>query len=201
MGRGSNEVERGYEPVDYLTSDSVQIRRGDKGDPGPPGERGPPGPPGQRGPPGEPGASGTKPTAKVAWSVAMEGGNLEAKEEGETFVVYNDVNFNLGKAYNPRTGVVTAPVSGAYYVNLNIMSHTPDITAVKLFVRSVEKPDKQKSELSVWVWSGVAYNRHASNNVIIPLKKGDQLTVKLLRGILYGYEKYTSMLGFLLFDG
>ena len=130
----------------------------------------------------------------MAWSVAMEGGNLEAKEEGETYVVYNDVNFNLGKAYNPRTGVVTIPQTGAYYVNLNIMSHTPDITAVKLFVN-------KKYQLSVWVWSGVAYNRHASNNVIIPLKKGDQLTVRLLRGILYGYEKYTSMLGFLLFDG
>ncbi|KAM6324492.1 EMILIN-1 [Aegotheles albertisi] len=112
-------------------------QRGDQGPPGPPGpagpmgERGPAGPagppgkdgehgpmgppglPGERGAVGEPGS-----VPRVAFSAAL---STQRAEPGT--VPFDQVLLNDGSAYDPETGVFTAPVSGRYLVSAVLTGH------------------------------------------------------------------------------
>jgi hypothetical protein len=127
---------------------------GPQGEPGPVGLMGPQGPQGPAGPQGEQGPRGLTgpqgpvgpagPAAKesqvVAWSASDTTGdwiscnNKNTIESGS--VVMNKVDINVGGAYDPTTGAITAPEDGVYMICLAFLHGTAgdDVVNLRLFV-------------------------------------------------------------------
>ncbi|KAH3840012.1 hypothetical protein DPMN_113453 [Dreissena polymorpha] len=104
-------------------------------------------------------------------------------------VVFDNVQYNLGNAYNSRHGFFQVPVDGTYvlHVTLTCRSNTEGSLYAYVYVN-----DAAMSELMVKVQS--------SQTLVFRLKSGDEVTVKNtnFRYSIYGYFK-SSFAGFLLY--
>ncbi|KAI2667747.1 Complement C1q-like protein 4 [Labeo rohita] len=78
---------------------------------------------------------------------------------------------NIGGAYNPNTGIFTAPTKGAYNFRFYAHSHGGTTMAVTLLKNG-------QTQCSVFAWKP-ASNGNGSNGVVLTLETGDQISTQL----------------------
>ncbi|XP_062305615.1 complement C1q-like protein 2 [Osmerus eperlanus] len=94
----------------------------------------------------------------------------------DTTLVYPNVITNIGGAYNPVTGIFTAPVKGVYlfsFTGMDDRSHYG--VSVFLF-----KNDKKL--MSQWKMNNGSTHQYVQNTVIVELKDGDVIYTRLPAG-------------------
>lgn len=163
-------------------------------------------------------AQQSSPAPVVGFSATLD---QNLPRSGEYRVIrFNVVLTNHGGAYNPSTGVFTAPVNGSYLVGFSgvgydgqdillhlVRNHQRQLSAFDNsgcsccgVASGSSAPDKADVS-SAGVTSGTCAGS-ASNSGIIPMERGDRLWVELAEG--YGmhnalYHNYASFYGHLLY--
>ncbi|ROJ30467.1 Complement C1q-like protein 2 [Anabarilius grahami] len=111
----------------------------------------------------------------------------------EITLTYRNVITNIGNAYNPITGIFTAPLKGAYMFRISVYGIAPPSA-----VAGIVKNGKQ-------VVIAHEYQPHgelnASNGVVLILEVGDVVYVRLWSGrrIYDDHNNRNTFSGFLLF--
>lgn len=101
------------------------------------GDMGPQGPTGEKGATGNQGVPGaTGPAAPaVSFKAYMKASADTIANQSAKFFVCDTAVWNDGNAYNPATGIFTAPTTGLYHYDLNIVFNAPPTSgAVYLYV-------------------------------------------------------------------
>ncbi|XP_068179021.1 complement C1q tumor necrosis factor-related protein 4-like [Antennarius striatus] len=109
----------------------------------------------------------------VAFTASLGGNGLQKTTSGNVNLIYRDVLTNIGQAYNPETGIFTAPVRGVYYVRFTANAPT-DFTMSSVLYKNNgqimliahEQPSGKGSDT-------------ASNGATLLLEQGDTLSLKL----------------------
>uniref|UniRef100_A0A8C2BNB5 C1q domain-containing protein n=1 Tax=Cyprinus carpio TaxID=7962 RepID=A0A8C2BNB5_CYPCA len=134
---------------------------------------------------------------EIAFSVALMepgSGNI-GPFTTEITLTYRNVFTNIGNAYNPITGVFTAPLKGAYMFNFSVFSYgSPSTSSTASIVKNGER---------VVVAHGHQdqYGVNSSKGVVLILEVGDVVYVRLWSGrwIYESYNKHNTFSGYLLF--
>ncbi|XP_048058455.1 heavy metal-binding protein HIP-like isoform X4 [Megalobrama amblycephala] len=112
----------------------------------------------------------------------------------EITLTYRKVLTNIGNAYNPVTGIFTAPLKGAYMFRVTIYGHGGTAATVSIF---------KNGEQVVVAHDVQAQDRlNSSNGVVLVLDVGDVVYVRLWpKTRIYGisHENLNTFSGFLLF--
>ncbi|CDQ94512.1 complement C1q-like protein 2 [Oncorhynchus mykiss] len=112
-----------------------------------------------------------KAETKVAFSAGFGGTGFYGPFNVEKTLVYEKVLTNLGNAYNPATGIFTAPVAGVY--QFSVYHHSgPGRRSDSLLFKNKE----QIAFISAMNKDG-SYN--GSNGIILQLEEGDVVYVVL----------------------
>uniref|UniRef100_A0AAZ1XCW2 C1q domain-containing protein n=1 Tax=Oreochromis aureus TaxID=47969 RepID=A0AAZ1XCW2_OREAU len=135
---------------------------------------------------------------KVAFSASLVeqgGGPYTGPFNTETTLIFKRVVTNIGNAYNPSTGIFTAPVRGVYNFELTLHGHGDNAypTSARLFMNK---------ELIFTAWEHQAtHSPSASNGGSLLLDAQDQVYVRLWPGarIFDDYNHHTTFRGHLLF--
>ncbi|XP_043074522.1 complement C1q-like protein 4 [Puntigrus tetrazona] len=156
---------------------------------GPPGPRGPPGKAGPAGPAG-PSGIGSSSTGGVAFSAALQ--DAIAKND---VIKFNDVITNLGGGYDSSTGTFTCKTAGVYYFIFSIVK-TGQNLRVDLFLND-------QTAVASAVAVDVLHTDTASNSVVLQLKAGDRLYVRLNSSELSkrdSQSRFSIFSGYLLYE-
>ncbi|XP_048058452.1 heavy metal-binding protein HIP-like isoform X2 [Megalobrama amblycephala] len=111
----------------------------------------------------------------------------------EITLTYRKVLTNIGNAYNPVTGIFTAPLKGAYMFRVSIYSNGGTPATVSIF---------KNGEHMVVAHDVQAQDRlNSSNGVVLLLEVGDVVYVRLWSGnrIYDNQNNLNTFSGFLLF--
>lgn len=107
-----------------------------------------------------------------------------------SIILFEDVATNVGRQYSPSTGVFTVPHNGLYSLGCMIM------TAGNYFVHF------QWMKNDAFYSNGyAAKTEHANSqthNIVLYLKKGDRMYIKLVSGGLLHGGRYSYISGYLL---
>ncbi|KAK7149237.1 hypothetical protein R3I94_008759 [Phoxinus phoxinus] len=112
----------------------------------------------------------------------------------EITLTYRNVFTNIGNAYNPITGIFTAPLKGAYMFRVSIFGHGGATAASASIYKNGER--------TVAAHDVQAQDRlNSSNGVVLILEVGDVVYVRLWSGTrIYDSENnHSTFSGFLLF--
>uniref|UniRef100_A0A673IC88 C1q domain-containing protein n=1 Tax=Sinocyclocheilus rhinocerous TaxID=307959 RepID=A0A673IC88_9TELE len=133
----------------------------------------------------------------IAFSAAlMESGSGDVGPfTTDITLTYRNVFTNIGNAYNPITGIFTAPLKGAYMFNFSVYGHwnpsTPSTVSIV------------KNEQRVVVAHGHQdqYAVNSSKGVVLILEVGDVVYVRLWSGrkIYDNEHNHITFSGYLLF--
>jgi complement C1q subcomponent subunit B len=107
-------------------------------------------------------------------------------------VKYDRMITNWGKAYQPSTGVFTAPYHGLYSFSCTLMAHQD--YAVHVIIC---KNGKKQSQ----IFSNTKTYPQASQTLELELKRGDKITIQNARkipGKLHDHGSYNIFSGFLV---
>ncbi|XP_041805723.1 cerebellin-4-like [Chelmon rostratus] len=111
----------------------------------------------------------------------------------EVTLIYKNVYANTG-AYNPTTGIFTAPVKGVYYFSFSGHNLSSRPMGLRLMKNGVQ---------IITVYNHPAGNRHetATNGITIQLEKGDQVYMRLRANtwIFDNGNNHSTFIGNLLF--
>uniref|UniRef100_A0A8C2K690 Cerebellin 13 n=1 Tax=Cyprinus carpio TaxID=7962 RepID=A0A8C2K690_CYPCA len=135
-----------------------------------------------------------------AKKVAFSAGLLESGSQQvgpfvtQKTLVYQKIFTNIGNAYDPNTGIFTAPVNGVYFFRFYAHAHPFNQMAV-----SLHKNDQL--QCSVYCHQPTT-NANGSNGVVLSLQKGDKMYTQLWENswVYDDVKSYTSFSGFLLFS-
>ncbi|XDV25890.1 hypothetical protein PO909_029722 [Leuciscus waleckii] len=111
----------------------------------------------------------------------------------EITLTYRNVFTNIGNAYNPITGVFTAPLKGAYMFRVSVFGHGPTSASVAII---------KNGEHVVVANALQAKDRlNSSNGVVLILEVGDVVYVRLWsnRRLFDDQSNHNTFSGFLLF--
>ncbi|KAL3055094.1 hypothetical protein OYC64_017910 [Pagothenia borchgrevinki] len=110
-------------------------------------------------------------------------------------VTYKNVFTNTGSAYNPGTGIFTAPVKGVYYFSFSNNHYSSKPSGLRLM---------KNGEKMVSVYNSAAGNLHqtAANGMTLQLEVGDQVYMGLQTNtwIFDNIDNFCTFIGFLLFS-
>ncbi|KAM9703856.1 EMILIN-1-A [Menidia menidia] len=183
--------------------------RGNQGPVGPQGRVGPPGRDGKQGLVGPPGLRGEQGPAgsdaqvpRLSFSVAL---TRPMRSSGT--ILFNRIFVNENNAYNPSTGLFTAPVRGKYFFSGILTGHkNMKIEAVLSKSNSgvvrVDSAGYQPEGLE----KPMAEAKHipgalAVFNIILPMEAGETVCIDLVTGKLaYSSEPLTIFSGMLLYE-
>ncbi|XP_016399248.1 EMILIN-1-A [Sinocyclocheilus rhinocerous] len=174
--------------------------QGPPGREGPQGKAGPIGPPGLRGEQGPPGEDANVP--RLSFSAA-----LTRPQPIAGTIVFNKVFVNERKAYNPKTGMFTAPVKGRYFFSAVLTGHkNVKIEAVLSKSNYGIARGNSAGYQPEGLEKPMAEARHTPGsmvifNIILPLEKGDTVCIDLVTGKLaHSVEPLTIFSGMLLYE-
>ncbi|XP_071342012.1 complement C1q tumor necrosis factor-related protein 3-like [Trachinotus anak] len=111
----------------------------------------------------------------------------------ETTFIYRRVFTNIGRAYNPNTGIFTAPVKGVYYFRFTAFNNADDEwMAVNLYHKS------QRVLHNSEVTNGHTF---ISNALILQLERGSVVYMRLQEncGLYDDPSTFNTFSGFLLY--
>ncbi|XP_029610806.1 complement C1q-like protein 2 [Salmo trutta] len=131
---------------------------------------------------------------KVAFSAGLTDSRTVGPFVAETTLAYTKIFSNIGKAYNPATGVFTAPVRGLYYISFPAMS-----VQTLLYFYAYMYKNGQKIRYSQGYNAG-GYET-LSNGVSLELEEGDVVYMRIpASNRLYDDStNHNTFSGFLLF--
>ncbi|XP_020337639.2 collagen alpha-2(VIII) chain isoform X2 [Oncorhynchus kisutch] len=133
---------------------------------------------------------------KVAFSAGLTNDGHVGPFNSITTLVYRRVITNIGKAYNPNTGVFTAPVRGLYYIRFTAMGlKGPQSIDAHIY-------HNDKSVMFNHQNNDNGRNRFLSNALTLELEAGDVVYMRLpVNQELYDEKSsnYSTFSGFLLF--
>ncbi|XP_048009102.1 complement C1q-like protein 4 [Megalobrama amblycephala] len=131
---------------------------------------------------------------EIAFSAAlMESGNgYIGPFPTEITLTYRNVFTNIGNAYNPITGVFTAPLKGAYMFRISVFGHGP-VSGASIY--------KNGEKVVIAYDNQPQYDLNSSNGVVLILEVGDVVYVKLWPNtrIFDSENNHSTFSGFLLF--
>ncbi|XP_077091497.1 uncharacterized protein LOC143742500 [Siphateles boraxobius] len=132
---------------------------------------------------------------EIAFSAGLiqSGSDYIGPFTSEITLSYRNVFTNIGNAYNPITGIFTAPLKGAYMFRISVFSHGPTHSAASIF---------KNGERVVLAYAGQPQSElNSSNGAVLILEVGDVVYVKLWSGtrIYDNDNSHSTFSGFLLF--
>ncbi|XP_051747864.1 uncharacterized protein LOC127511192 isoform X7 [Ctenopharyngodon idella] len=132
---------------------------------------------------------------EIAFSASMmeSGSGYIGPFTTEITVTYRNVFTNIGNAYNPITGIFTAPLKGAYMFRISVYGHAPTTAGASIY---------KNGERVVIAYDIQAKDReNSSNAVVLILEVGDVVYVSLWpkTRIYDNQNKHNTFSGFLLF--
>uniref|UniRef100_A0A8C1LD78 C1q domain-containing protein n=1 Tax=Cyprinus carpio TaxID=7962 RepID=A0A8C1LD78_CYPCA len=113
----------------------------------------------------------------------------------EITLTYRNVFTNIGNAYNPITGIFTAPLKGAYMFNFSIYGHGSPSTASTVYIV------KNGEKVVIAHGHQDQYVVNSSKGVVLILEVGDVVYLRLCSGrwIYDDQNKHSTFSGYLLF--
>ncbi|XP_048011394.1 multimerin-2-like [Megalobrama amblycephala] len=111
----------------------------------------------------------------------------------EITLTYKNVFTNIGNAYNPITGVFTAPLKGAYMFRVSVFSHGPTVSGASIY---------KNEQRVVMAYTNQPQNElNSSNGVVLILEVGDVVYVRLYPNtrIFDNDNNHSTFSGYLLF--
>uniref|UniRef100_A0A8C7YPS2 C1q domain-containing protein n=1 Tax=Oryzias sinensis TaxID=183150 RepID=A0A8C7YPS2_9TELE len=130
---------------------------------------------------------------KVAFSARTDKGGTYGNFQGDITLTYNALITNVGNAYNPTTGIFTAPVKGLYY--FTYFAHSGGKNRIKLDLR------KDGAVVAGIHDHPSTFDSadNAGNAVFLELEQGNQVYVTLLaKTAIWGEGFVTTFSGVLL---
>ncbi|XDV25952.1 hypothetical protein PO909_029776 [Leuciscus waleckii] len=115
----------------------------------------------------------------------------------EITLTYRNVFTNIGNAYNPITGVFTAPLKGAYMFRVSVYGRGPTAATAAIFKNGEHVVIAHDYQISSKDEDGL----NSSNGVVLILEVGDVVYVRLWSGrrIFDDQNIHNTFSGFLLF--
>nr|XP_020441646.1 C1q-related factor-like [Monopterus albus] len=139
--------------------------------------------------------------SRSAFSVALR--NLSSMNcygpfNETSLIIYKHVFINLGGSYNVQTGIFTVPHAGVYSLTITIYAI---VTGGNTLASCANLQVNGQVVAVVTEQTGRDLEDSATAVVALPLKAGDQVSVKLLKGCLIcdNSSHYNTFTGFLLY--
>ncbi|XP_033497179.1 complement C1q tumor necrosis factor-related protein 4-like [Epinephelus lanceolatus] len=132
---------------------------------------------------------------KVAFAVSLGGNGLTKTTSGSQSLIYKTILTNIGQAYNPETGIFTAPTRGVYYIRFTANAPTNFPMSAVLYKNGAE------IMLIAHEQSSGEGSDTASNGAALLLEKDDTLSMQLWHNtqIWDNSNHHSTFSGFLLF--
>ncbi|XP_048011578.1 uncharacterized protein LOC125245137 [Megalobrama amblycephala] len=132
---------------------------------------------------------------EIAFSAALmeSGSGYFGPFTTEITLTYRNVFTNIGNAYNPITGVFTAPLKGAYMFRINVTGRRGIHSSASIFKNGKKVVSGHDEQAQDWL--------NSSNGVVLILEVGDVVYVRLWSGrrLYDSVSNYNTFSGFLLF--
>ncbi|XP_059210108.1 complement C1q-like protein 2 [Centropristis striata] len=135
-----------------------------------------------------------KETTTVAFTAALGGGGAAYGPFNiATTLMYKTVITNIGNAYNPSTGIFTAPVSGLYYFTIFYHAGGQSVAHLTLY---------KNNEVVVITSDHTSASDTADNGgnaLFVQLQSRDQVYVRMdANAHVWGNDQHTTFSGFLV---
>ncbi|XP_067874726.1 complement C1q-like protein 3 isoform X1 [Heterodontus francisci] len=111
---------------------------------------------------------------------------------GQQRIIYDSVVVNQGSAYNPSSGIFTAPVSGIYYFTYSLLGATTSEATALYLMKNEENQNYIHSILNT------SQAQTASMPAILSLTKRDRVWVRLDSGFTWSGTGAMNFQGMLL---
>ncbi|KAK7174084.1 hypothetical protein R3I93_001302 [Phoxinus phoxinus] len=132
---------------------------------------------------------------KVAFSASLGSNGFYGPVDIDTTLLYKSVFINVGDAYDPSTGIFTAPVRGVYYFSFFYHCGPEHPTGLFLYKNGNEVARTHHHSQKEGYW----YPQNGGNGVTLLLEKGDKVYIKLLKNTwIWDTDSVTMFSGFLI---